>query len=145
MPHLRHKSTTAVLGGRHRLMALSLAAAASACFAQAPPLLAYGSLYGAPQSAVRTFMPSDDDPQPCSKPQYPLASLRHEEQGTVTMSFLVGVDGKVRAGKILRSSGFRLLDNAALEGIAMCRFKPGTENGQVLEQWVPVQYVWTLQ
>ena len=145
MSPTQHKLTTVVLDYLQLLVALPLAVGASACFAQAPLVPAYSSSYTGLQSTIRQFSPSDDDPQPCSKPEYPRASLRHEEQGTVTMSFLIGVNGKVKAGKIVRSSGYPLLDNAALEGIAKCRFKPGTENGQELEQWVPVQYVWKLQ
>ncbi|MCH8623131.1 energy transducer TonB, partial [Undibacterium sp. TS12] len=46
------------------------------------------------------------------KPEYPRASLRNEETGTVQLSVLIGADGSVSDVKIDKSSGFRGLDNA---------------------------------
>lgn len=80
----------------------------------------------------------------CSKPDYPKSSLRNEETGTSTVSFLIGADGSVKDSKITKSSGFRDLDKAAQAALGRCRFKPATENGQPVETWQPVQYVWTL-
>lgn len=80
----------------------------------------------------------------CAKPAYPLQSLRDEQQGTVTLAFLIGVDGAVKASKIVKSSGFMLLDAAASEGIARCRFKPTHVNGKPEQSWVQMQYVWSL-
>lgn len=81
----------------------------------------------------------------CVKPVYPQASLRNEETGTVGMMFLIGKDGLVKEKKIVRSTGFRELDVAALNAIGMCVFKPATENGEPIESWMPMQYVWTLE
>ena len=80
----------------------------------------------------------------CAKPEYPKASQRNEETGTVTLQFLIGVDGGVKASKILKSSGFRNLDRSAQSALSRCRFKPGTANGVPQESWTNVQYVWTL-
>jgi periplasmic protein TonB len=81
----------------------------------------------------------------CSKPEYPKSSLRNEETGTSTISFLIGTDGGVKAAKVTKTSGFRDLDKAAQVALGKCRFKPATENGQAVESWQPVQYVWTLE
>lgn len=81
----------------------------------------------------------------CAKPEFPKASLRNEETGTVTVSFLIGVDGRVMDSKIQKSSGFRDLDRAAQSAIGKCRFKPATADGKAYETWQPVQYVWTLE
>ena len=43
------------------------------------------------------------------------------------------------------SSGFPLLDDAAQQGIARCVFKPATFDGQAVERWMKMQYVWTLE
>jgi protein TonB len=80
----------------------------------------------------------------CAKPEYPKSSQRNEETGTSTISFLIGTDGSVKDSKVTKSSGFRDLDKAALVALGKCRFKPATENGQPIEAWKPVQYVWTL-
>ncbi|MBC7456436.1 MAG: TonB family protein, partial [Massilia sp.] len=61
----------------------------------------------------------------CALPEWPKASLRNEETGTVTLSFLIGEDGRVADSKIVKSSNFRDLDKAAVTGISKCRFKPG--------------------
>jgi protein TonB len=81
----------------------------------------------------------------CAKPDWPKASLRNEETGTVTLSFLIGVDGRVADSKILKSSGFRDLDKAAVTGISKCRFKPGMTDGKPEQAWMQMQYVWTLE
>ena len=81
----------------------------------------------------------------CAKPEWPKASLRNEETGTVTLSFLIGEDGRVADSKILKSSGFRDLDKAAVTGISKCRFKPGMNDGKPEKAWMSMQYVWTLE
>jgi protein TonB len=81
----------------------------------------------------------------CAKPEYPKASARNEEEGTTTISFLIGVDGRMVDSKITKSSGSRDLDRAAQRAIGQCRFKPATVNGQPEQAWVPVQYVWSLE
>jgi protein TonB len=81
----------------------------------------------------------------CAKPEWPKTSLRNEETGTVTLSFLIGVDGRVADSKIVKSSGFRDLDKAAVTGISKCRFKPGLNDGKPEQAWMQMQYVWTLE
>lgn len=80
----------------------------------------------------------------CSKPDYPRNAQRNEEEGTVTLQFLIGVDGRVMDSKVAKSSGFRDLDRAAQRGLGQCRFKPGMVNGQPQQSWSTVQYVWKL-
>ena len=81
----------------------------------------------------------------CAKPEFPKASLRNEETGTVTMSFLISIDGRVTDSKITKSSGFRDLDKAAQAAIGKCRFKPAMVDGKPEQTWQPVQYQWTLE
>ena len=81
----------------------------------------------------------------CAKPVWPKESLRNGEQGMVQLAFLIGVDGSVRDTRIERSSGHPLLDQAAQDGLALCKFKPATENSQPVERWTRMQYVWTLE
>jgi len=81
----------------------------------------------------------------CEKPEYPSASRRLEEEGTVTLKFLVGVDGRVKESAVDKSSGFKRLDEAARQGLSKCQFKPGTENGQPVEGWASMRYTWKLE
>lgn len=80
----------------------------------------------------------------CEKPEYPPSSLRNEEQGTVRIQFLVGLDGQVADSKIDKSSGFRSLDAAAKKALSLCKFKPGMIDGKPQESWTVVNYVWKL-
>ncbi|WP_229505056.1 TonB family protein [Massilia mucilaginosa] len=80
----------------------------------------------------------------CAKPLYPPEALRQEQQGTVTLSFLIGTDGAVKASKIVKSSGFALLDKAASDGIGRCKFTATRVDGQPVQSWMQMQYVWTL-
>ncbi len=83
------------------------------------------------------------DPSKC-KAEYPKASLMNEEQGTVSMSFLVAADGTVVESKLEKTSGFKNLDKAAMKSIAACKFKPGTKDGAPAQTWTKVDYAWKL-
>jgi bla regulator protein BlaR1 len=113
---------------------LGLAVACTAAYAQKPveharpaPIIA----------AVANF-------SSCEKPVWPKQSLRDGNQGTVTLAFKIGEDGKVENSRLQKSSGFALLDEAAREGIAKCRFRPATQGGKPVPAWMRMQYVWTL-
>ncbi|MRV71369.1 TonB family protein [Duganella sp. FT92W] len=97
----------------------------------------------APPAKVAATLPRGDL-EKC-KPEWPKSSLRNEETGTVTVAFLVGVDGRVLEAKVEKSSGFRDLDKAAQVGLSKCQFKPATADGHPVQEWTKVQYVWTLE
>ena len=80
----------------------------------------------------------------CAKPAYPAAALRNGDEGTVTLAFLIGKDGRVASAKVEKTSGFRDLDRAALHGLSLCAFKPGTVDGAAQESWARMQYSWSL-
>jgi protein TonB len=82
----------------------------------------------------------------CGKPDYPRNAARNEEEGEVTLSFLVGADGRVKESKVDKSSGHRELDKAAQAFLTACnKFKAGTENGKPVESWARVSYTWKLE
>jgi len=81
----------------------------------------------------------------CEKPEYPSASKRLEEEGTVQLKFLVGVDGKVIESAVEKSSGYRRLDEAARAGLSKCQFKPGTVDGKPQQSWASMKYTWRLE
>ncbi|WP_229413502.1 energy transducer TonB [Massilia violaceinigra] len=80
----------------------------------------------------------------CAKPEYPKAALREEQEGTVTLAFLIGGDGAVKDSRIIKSSGFLLLDIAAQDGIGRCTFKPTRVDGKPITSWMQLQYAWSL-
>lgn len=81
----------------------------------------------------------------CQRPEYPSASRRNEEEGTVQLRFLVGVDGHVVESQIEKSSGYARLDEAARAALSRCQFKPGTLNGQPEQSWASMKYTWRLE
>ncbi|MFL6658023.1 MAG: TonB family protein [Massilia sp.] len=81
----------------------------------------------------------------CVKPTYPLASLRADESGDVRLAFLVDIDGSVIESKVTKSSGYPMLDGAALTAIQRCKFPNEVVDGKPGKRWVPVVYVWTIE
>jgi protein TonB len=106
-------------------------------------LLAVLLLSGMGLSAVAAEVPATFDPKSC-KAEYPKASLMNEEQGTVSMSFLVSPDGSVVEAKLDKTSGFKNLDKAAIKSLSACKFKPGTKDGSAAQTWAKVDYAWKL-
>ena len=88
-------------------------------------------------------VPASFDASKC-RAEYPKASLMNEEQGVVSMSFLVNADGTVADSKLEKTSGFKNLDKAAIKAISACKFKPGTKDGQPAQTWTKVDYAWKL-
>ncbi len=99
----------------------------------------------APPPRVPVRVPAIVDAEACEKPEYPRKSLRNEEQGTVILAFLIGVDGRVVDSRVEKSSGFRDLDKAAITGLSLCKFRPGTVDGKPEQSWTQMQYVWKLE
>ena len=80
----------------------------------------------------------------CSGAVYPKKALRAEVQGTVDLEFLIDIDGSVADSRITKSSGFALLDTAAIEGLSKCRFIPESKDGTAIPAWLSVRYVFAL-
>ena len=94
-------------------------------------------------AAFAAEVPASFDAKNC-KAEYPKASLMNEEQGTVSMSFLVKADGSVSDSKLDKTSGFKNLDKAAIKALSAFKFKPGTKDGAPAETWTKVDYAWKL-
>ena len=94
-------------------------------------------------SAFAAEVPASFDSKNC-RAEYPKASLMNEEQGTVSMQFLVATDGGVVESKVDKSSGFKNLDKAAIKALSACKFKPGSKDGSPAQTWTKVDYAWKL-
>ncbi|MFL6657531.1 MAG: energy transducer TonB [Massilia sp.] len=94
-------------------------------------------------TAFAADVPAVFDAKNC-KAEYPKASLMNEEQGMVSMMFLVSGEGKVVESKLEKTSGFKNLDKAAMSAISACKFKPGSKDGKPDSTWTKVEYNWTL-
>jgi bla regulator protein BlaR1 len=80
----------------------------------------------------------------CAKPVYPPDAIKNRRTGTVTLGFLIEKDGTVAESKVVKSSGHTDLDEAARDGITLCKFLPAVENGKHVKEWMQMQYVWVL-
>lgn len=84
----------------------------------------------------------DSDPAPL----YPARSRRRGEQGTVTLHVLIAASGAVERVELIESSGFRDLDEAALDTVrSRWRFVPARRDGIAFESWavVPIRFALT--
>jgi len=71
-----------------------------------------------------------------TQPEYPPASRRAGEAGTVQLQVYVLESGKAGEVKIAKSSGFEKLDEAAVKEVQRnWRFVPGKEDGKPVAMW----------
>ena len=96
------------------------------------------------EKSTSSVTPPKIDFSSCSKPIWPPTAITNEETGTVSLQFLIGTNGSVIDSKVTKSSGFRDLDKAAKDGLALCRFSPKLDNGVPVEGHLHMQYVWAL-
>jgi protein TonB len=86
-----------------------------------------------------------DPNQTCNPPQYPDEAEQMGETGTSVLQFLIGTSGQVENARVATSSGHTELDQAALQALSACKFKPALgADGQPQEAWTSIPYVWTL-
>lgn len=68
-------------------------------------------------------------------PTYPAMSRRLAEQGKVLLDVLILANGKVGEIKIKQSSGFKRLDDAALQTVKQWQFQPAKRGNQAIDYW----------
>jgi periplasmic protein TonB len=71
-------------------------------------------------------------------PEYPWIARKRGYQGTVLLEVLVNREGKVKEVTLSASSGYSVLDQAALTSVKAWLFDPGTRGGDKVEMWVKV-------
>lgn len=71
-----------------------------------------------------------------TKPDYPREALKKRYQGVVWLKVLINKQGKVLKAVIGKSSGYALLDDAALSVAKKNLFRPGIQNGKPVNVWV---------
>ena len=76
------------------------------------------------------------------RPSYPRQALLRSEQGLVKLEFTVGIRGKLVGSRIVKSSGFRDLDSAALNALVHCSFRPAYRNGVPVQASFVIDYTW---
>jgi protein TonB len=77
-------------------------------------------------------------------PVYPPEARRLGEQGVVKMQFTIGVTGHLVGSSVIKSSGFRDLDRAALDALIHCGFRPAYRNNAPVQSSFTMEYRWVL-
>ena len=83
---------------------------------------------------------SSDNPAP----KYPKIAIRNKYQGKVILCVNVNKDGSVSQVNICSSSGFHLLDNAALKTIKKWHFKAATKNNELITAKIRIPVIFAL-
>ena len=79
-------------------------------------------------------------------PPYPPLDARLGNQGTVVLRLVIGPDGQVKAARVVRSSGFAGLDQAAQTWVvAHWRYQPAQRGGGAVESAANVAVTFNLR
>jgi len=71
--------------------------------------------------------------------QYPKRAQRRNDQGVVTLVFTIGMDGEIVSVNIIKSSGSRILDGAALDAVKKASPFTPPPHGSVMIQ-LPIKF-----
>ncbi|GAB4115460.1 MAG: hypothetical protein Fur0026_01350 [Sideroxydans sp.] len=76
------------------------------------------------------------------RPPYPLVARRMGYQGKVVLNVEVLAEGRAGEVKLQSSSGYDILDQAALQTVKTWKFSPAKRFGQPVTQWflVPIKF-----
>lgn len=72
------------------------------------------------------------------EPEYPLAARRRGQQGTVLLNITVSPEGRPKAVSLQQSSGFELLDQAAIKAAQTWDFEPARVGTVAVESKIEV-------
>lgn len=78
------------------------------------------------------------------KPRYPVIARKHGWEGTTILRIEVRKDGSVGIVEVLQSSGFRALDDAAVESTQTAMFRPASYDGKPTMSWVKLPITFCL-
>ncbi len=78
-------------------------------------------------------------------PQYPMVARRRGYGGTVLLNVHVKKTGTVLELNVLKSSGYPVLDKAAIKSVKTWEFSPGKKGKTTIDMWVQVPVVFKLE
>ncbi len=80
--------------------------------------------YGKPSGKVRSYLDLSQV-KGNKPPHYPTLARRMNQQGQVQLAYFVNSDGSIENIKLVKSSGYKLLDKEALRAVSQYKYKPG--------------------
>jgi protein TonB len=107
----------------------------------------------APHTEVLTQAPGlvvtgvrPDARYPLTQPPYPMGAVRAEQEGAVELEVFVLPNGRVGDARVIKSTGYALLDQSALdEAKRRWRLQPATRDGVPFAQWHKMRVVFELR
>lgn len=84
-----------------------------------------------------------ESPSACTTPEWPNEARRYEVDGITVLNFHISENGAIEDATVARSSGWKLLDDAAMRSLVKCKFKQGLDEHTRTATY-PIQFVWTL-
>ncbi len=84
-------------------------------------------------AVAQYYYPKQDRPPDidCPNVEYPVESVKNGEEGEAAVRFDIDAEGKVENVKVVRSTGYRRLDDEAVKAVRLCKFRIGPEKGLV--------------
>jgi TonB family protein len=84
------------------------------------------------------WIPHEVEPAFIYKPrlEYPEPARIFEYQGTAYIKAFIGTDGSVLSIAVEKTSGYAILDSAAVSYIAKCIFTPALQQGKPVSVWI---------
>ncbi|HYA76513.1 MAG TPA: TonB family protein [Burkholderiaceae bacterium] len=108
-----------------------------------PPSPAQAPARPGPRTVTAPALDRSSCPTP--EPQYPMASRRNQEVGTLVLRIQIDANGLPGKIEVSRSSGYSRLDESAKSWIASCRFKVATVDGKPVAGWATQAYTFNLR
>jgi TonB family protein len=106
--------------------------------------LAAAAALASVQAKVRAAPATPPARKPCAGAEYPAEARRYELEGITTLRYRLAPDGRVKDVQVARSSGWKLLDDAAIRTIQACVFTP-EQAARADGAAMPLKYVWSLE
>jgi len=77
-------------------------------------------------------------------PRYPLLAQKNDIEGKVTLQVNISKTGDPTQIKIYQSSGYKILDNEAIEAVTKWRFLPATKNNSAIQSSLRIPIIFKL-
>ncbi len=96
-------------------------------------------------SGANLIPASPDDRSRNRPPVYPPEAQRYGQQGTVVLMIRVSPMGLAEGAEVVASSGYRSLDQAAVDAVLTWRFRPAIQDGRAIRFEMPMRIVFAMK